>query len=210
MTVYNSPDANLAVWEPYIVDAPGSVAAEQPVNHEVVVERDLRISLRDGTELAAMLWRPAADGAYPVLVERGPHRFEDRTGPAGAYYGARGYAVLSVGLRGCSGSGGEFRGPMPGAALHDGYDTIEWVAAQPWCNGSAGMICGSISGFTQYQTAVEAPPRLQALLVREGVFLPELNRGGAIALLALQSVAVSWTEHQLEHYPPELRPLPNG
>jgi predicted acyl esterase len=56
------------------------------------------------------MWRPARKGRYPVLVERGPHRLEERTGPAGHYHAARGYVVVSVGLRGCSGSGGQFRG----------------------------------------------------------------------------------------------------
>jgi hypothetical protein len=67
------------------------------------------------------------------------------------------------------------------------------------------MICGSISGLTQYQTAVEAPPHLASLLVREGVFrLPTAARAG-IPLLSRQFVAVSWTEHQLEQYAPDRR-----
>ena len=192
-------------WKTYVVDAPRKYITAQPVVHEVIIERGLRIPMRDGTELAAIFWRPRRKGRYPALIERGPHRPEERTGPAGEYYAARGYAVLSVGLRGCSGSEGEFLGPVPGAPIGDGYDTVEWAAIQPWCNGRVGMLCGSISGFTQYQTVVEAPPHLESLLVREGLFGAEMASGGVVPLLALQFVATSWTECQLEHYPPKLR-----
>ncbi len=191
-------------WEAYVVDPPQQRVESKPATYEVVVETGLRIPMYDGTELAATLWRPKQVGRYPALVERAPHRLEERTGPAGAYYAARGYAVLGVGLRGCSGSGGTFTGNIPGTPTGDGYDTIEWTAIQPWCNGQVGMICGSISGFTQYQTAVEAPPHLVSLLVREGPFSGSLGMGGTIPLLMLQAVASSWTENQLEYCPSDL------
>ena len=200
MTTPQSTGRRSETWQSYIVDAPSKGIIIQSARYEVTVERGVRIPMRDGTELAAILWRPKEQGVYPALVERAPHRLEDRTGPAGKYYAERGYAVLGVGLRGCSGSGGEFLGPMPGAHAGDGYDVIEWVAAQAWCNGQVGMLCGSISGFTQYQTAVEAPPHLKALLVREGPFTAEFTVGGLIPLLGLQFTAIAWTEQQLEHY----------
>ncbi len=188
-------------WKKLVVSSPGSHTKAQRPAGEVVIERNLRIPMRDGTELGATLWRPGRKSSYPALVERGPHRLEERTGAAGQYYAARGYCVLSVGLRGCSGSGGEFRGPIPGSPRGDGYDTIEWTAVQDWCNGHVGMLCGSISGLTQYQTVVEAPPHLDALLVREGLF--GLGDASIFSPLVLHFVAASWTENQLEHYPPE-------
>ncbi len=191
-----------APWESLVVAAPKSHSKIQKPTGEFIVERNLRIPMRDSTELGATLWRPKRAGRYPALVERGPHRLDERTGPAGEYYAARGYCVLGVGLRGCSGSGGEMRGPIPGSPQGDGYDTIEWTAVQDWCNGHVGMLCGSISGLTQYQTAVEAPPHLDALLVREGIFGMG-GRRSAFSPLALHFVAASWTENQLEHYPPE-------
>jgi putative CocE/NonD family hydrolase len=195
-----------ATWTDLVVASPASRTQERPPEHEVVVERGLRVPMRDGVELSALLWRPKGRGRYPVLVERDPHRGEWRTGRAGEYCAARGYAVMHVDLRGCGGSGGKFSGPMPGAPAGDGYDTIEWAASQPWSNGRVGMLCGSISGFTQYQTAVEAPPHLRALFVREagGGFGPKMA-GGPYPLQLLQVVAVSWTEHRLEHLPPAER-----
>ncbi|MEZ4681296.1 MAG: CocE/NonD family hydrolase [Caldilineaceae bacterium] len=192
-------------WTQYVTDSPQEHLATQPARHEVVIERGLRIPMRDGTQLSAVLWRPDTAGPFPTLVERGPHRLEERTGPAGEYHAARGYAVLSVGLRGCAGSEGTFTGTIPGSPTGDGYDTIEWITRQPWCNGRIGMICGSISGLTQYQTAVEAPPSLTALLVREGPFqLPNSPQLG-LPLLALQFVTIAWTEHRLAHISPELQ-----
>lgn len=104
-----------AAWRSHVVDPPSKYVTPAPAVHEVVMERGLRIPMRDGTQLSATLWRPKAAGPFPTLVERGPHRLEERTGPAGEYYAARGYAVLSVGLRGCSGSEGTFSGPIPGS-----------------------------------------------------------------------------------------------
>ena len=166
-----------------------------------VVEAGLRVPMADGIQLAAMLWRPKRQGKYPALVERVPYPLQSRTGSAGEYYAARGFAVIGVSLRGRGGSEGKFSGPMPGTPTGDGYATIEWVARQPWCNGRIGMICGSYSGFTQYQTAVEAPPHLDALLVREGVYDAYWYPGGA-GVPWLVGLAANMTRQDLEHYPP--------
>lgn len=191
-------------WEAYVVTPPGDKFTAQPPTHEVVVERGLRIPMRDGTELAAMLWRPEGEGPFPVLVERSPMRLEERSGAAGAYHAARGIAVLSVGLRGCVGSDGEF-GLDLGSPIGDGYDTVEWAAAQSWCDGRVGTICGSISGYTAYQTAVEAPPYLIPLLVREGPIDVTATGSGSRSLLGFQAVSVVWTEHRLDYLTPEER-----
>lgn len=199
-----------ASWEQLISSSPASRTVARPAEDAVVVERGLRVPMRDGTCLGAMLWRPETPGRYPVLVERGPHRLEWRTGPAGAYYAARGYVVVSVNLRGCGESEGTFSGPMPGSPAGDGFDTIEWAARQEWSNGRVGMLCGSVSGFTQYQTALEAPPHLTALLVRQaGGFdlYRAFSPGGALPLAAWQFIAADWTRHNLESVPSERRAI---
>ena len=48
-------------------------------------------------------------------------------------------------------------------AAKDGYDAVEWAAAQPWSNGKVGMIGGSYVGLTQWQAAIEQPPHLVAI-----------------------------------------------
>ena len=188
-----------------VVDPPSKYAGMRPASQAFIVETGIRVPMADGTQLAAMLWRPKRRGRYPVLVERVPYPLASRTGPAGEYYAARGYAVIGVSLRGRGGSEGKFSGPMPGTPPGDGYTTVEWVAQQPWCNGRVGMICGSYSGFTQYQTAVEAPPHLDALLVREGIYDAYWYPGGAAIPGLLMGLATTMTEQNLEHYMPAQR-----
>ena len=186
------------------VDSPREYTDARPASQACVVETGLRVPMADGTQLAAMLWRPKRRGKYPALVERVPYPLESRTGAAGEYYATRGYAVIGVSLRGRGGSEGDFSGPGPGTPTGDGHATIEWVARQPWCNGRIGMICGSYSGFTQYQTAVEAPPHLDALLVREGILDAYPFTGGAVTP-GLAGLAATMTEQDLEHYAPAKR-----
>jgi predicted acyl esterase len=131
------------VWERLVVSSLGARTVARPPEHQVSVETGLRVPMRDGTRLEATLWLSATPGRYPVLVERGPQLLQSRTGPAGEYYAARGYAVLGVNLRGSRESEGDFRGPMPGAPAGDGYDTGEWAAGQEWSNGRVGMLCVS-------------------------------------------------------------------
>jgi len=119
---------------------------------------ELRIPLRDGVKLGADLYRPAGDAACPVLLIRTPY------GKGGSEHefiaGAleRGYAVVVSDVRGRYSSEGDFD-----AYRHeglDGYDTIEWVAAQPWSNGRVATAGLSYPGAVQWLAAVEAPPHL--------------------------------------------------
>lgn len=192
-------------WERLVVESPSARTKARPPEHQVAIVPGLRVPMRDGTELGAMLWRPAALGRYPVLVERAPHRLSARTGPAGEYYAARGYAVLGVNLRGCGASQGEF-GADFGSPAGDGHDTVEWAAAQPWCNGRVGLLCGSISGYTSYQTATEGPPHLTALFVREGPgFGSIFCTGGSFGLLPSQVADMDWLGNRLESLSPAQR-----
>ena len=137
---------------------------------EVEIERQVPVPMRDGTILRADIYRPAASGRFPVVVERVAYELGARVGAYGPYYAQRGYAVVGQNVRGAYASEGELV-PMrdDGSGTHqDGYDTVEWAAAQPWSNGNVGMVDGSYSGFTQYQVAPTRPPHLRALSPREG------------------------------------------
>ena len=134
--------------------------------------KNLEMPMRDGTILRADLTRPEAEGPFPVLVERTPYNKDGASENAVGsprFFASRGYAVAIQDVRGRFASDGDFQ-PFrdDGAGVNrDGYDTVEWFAAQPWCNGSVGMIGGSYSGATQYQAALSRPPHLRALFVRE-------------------------------------------
>ena len=140
--------------------------------HEIVKESNLPIRMRDGTTLYADLTRPDAPGPFPALVERTPYNKDggaENSVGAPEFFARRGYAVLIQDVRGRFTSEGQFY-PFrdDGAGVNrDGFDTVQWMADQPWCDGRVGMIGGSYSGATQYQAALTRPPNLKAIYVRE-------------------------------------------
>jgi putative CocE/NonD family hydrolase len=128
------------------------------------VERDVRVPMRDGVGLRADVWRPAGSGPLPVLVYRTPYDKrkapEDYTTVRRAV--ARGYAVVVQDVRGRYASDGVFD-PYRHEG-RDGYDTIEWAAAQPWSDGRVGTFGLSYPGAVQWLAAVESPPHLLAMV----------------------------------------------
>ena len=128
--------------------------------YEVTVERDVAAKMRDGVTLRADIYRPKADGKFPVLLVRTPY---DKTGDMnfGLRAAARGYVVISQDVRGRFTSEGEWY-PFKNESL-DGYDTVEWAAALPYSNGKVGMFGGSYVGATQYLAAIARPPHLAGI-----------------------------------------------
>ena len=163
-----------------------STAASSP-SFETADEKDVDVPMRDGTVLRANITRPDAPGPFPALVERTPYSKEAGSEVAvnsPEFFARRGYAVVIQDVRGRFASEGDFYPFRDDGAgvLRDGYDTIEWTAAQPWCDGKVGMIGGSYSGATQYRAALSRPPHLQAQFVRESsadYYREWVYRGGA-------------------------------
>ncbi len=120
--------------------------------------------MRDGVVLRADVLRPEAAGRYPVLVYRTPYGKEFALKDYTTFRHAveRGYAVVVQDVRGRYASAGEFR-PYQNEG-HDGYDTIEWAATQPWSNGEVGTFGLSYPGAVQWLAAVENPPHLKAMV----------------------------------------------
>jgi putative CocE/NonD family hydrolase len=133
-------------------------------SYSVKVERDVEIKMRDGIVLRGDLFRPDADGRFPVLLQRTPYR---RAIPWGYNVdfaqraASRGYVVFLQDVRGRYTSDGEWF-PFIHEA-EDGYDTIEWIAAQPYSNGKVGMFGGSYVGATQMLAAIAHPPHLAGI-----------------------------------------------
>ena len=132
---------------------------------------NVAVPMRDGVTLLADVHHPDTDGRYPALVAASPYprQMQDLGAPAGFieagatdFWVSRGYVHVIANIRGTGGSGGTF-GFMDAQERRDMYDLIEWVAAQPWCNGNVGMIGISYFAMTQLEAAVERPPHLKAI-----------------------------------------------
>ena len=140
--------------------------------YDVVVMKNVSVAMRDGTRLCADVYRPARDGAFvaeplPALLERTPYSKDhgDRVELNGLWYAERGYVVAVQDVRGRYRSEGRFG--FLAQEADDGYDTIEWLARQPWCDGKVGTIGLSYAGWTQLAAAALGPPHLAAMWVDE-------------------------------------------
>lgn len=126
----------------------------------VKIEHAVMVAMRDGIKLAADVYRPNAEGKFPVILERTPYGRENAL--EANSYAKRGYVFVAQDVRGRFGSEGEFH-PFVQEAT-DGYDTVEWCAAQPWSTGDVGMIGGSYLGFVQWAAAREGSKHLKCLI----------------------------------------------
>ena len=128
------------------------------------IDLDVPMTTRDGVTLRADVFRPEDGEKHPAIVIRTPYnkRFMHNSEYLSPFHAAvAGYAVIIQDTRGRFSSEGEFLPGMPEGP--DGYDTVEWVATEPWCDGNVGMAGGSYLGRIQWQTAIEAPPHLKAI-----------------------------------------------
>src|SRR5579862_449353 len=143
----------------------------------VEVRRDVRIPVRDGLRLSANLWLPVARSAaagggevprVPAILEMIPYRKDDWRWASdearGQWLAARGYAFCRLDIRGTGSSPGIALGEYTVDETNDGYDAVEWLAAQPWSNGAVGMWGISWGGFSAIQVALLRPPHLRAIV----------------------------------------------
>jgi hypothetical protein len=131
---------------------------------DFIRESDVAVPMRDGVVLRADVWRPRGPGPFPTLVYRTPYNRREAVESYTTFRSAveRGYAVVIQDVRGRYGSGGEYVAYQNEG--RDGYDTIEWAAAQPWSDGKVGTFGLSYPGAVQWLAAVEAPPHLVAMV----------------------------------------------
>ena len=135
-----------------------------PESSSIRVESNVPVPMRDGTVLNADVYAPAGSGPFPVLLQRTPY---DKTTPLtmgmlDPLKAARhGFAVVIQDTRGRHTSQGEFYAFLDD--IDDGYDTVEWAAAQPWSSGKVGMYGCSYVGATQWLAAMATPPHLTAM-----------------------------------------------
>ena len=175
--MYVNPDsvrtAYPAAWPQYPHDDPPRTPEQSLPRYSIFAEQDVRIPMRDSVRLAADVFRPWAPGEkFPALIAWSPYtRHLQRTNtPFGSneaglteFWVPRGYAHVVVDVRGSNDSEGawDFYGPTE---QEDLFETIEWAAAQPWCNGKVGMVGCSYFGRSQILVAGRhRPPSLKAI-----------------------------------------------
>ncbi len=144
----------------------------QPI-HRVERRLDVRVPVSDGLELSANLWLPVPppdrpEERFPAVLEMIPYRKDDWRANGdearGRYLAQRGFALCRLDVRGTGSSPGVALDEYTARETQDGYDAVEWLAAQPWCNGNVGMWGISYGGFTAIQVAALRPPALKAIV----------------------------------------------
>ncbi len=162
----------------------------------ILVEKNIMVPMRDGVKLATDVYRPHAEGPFPVLLARLPYNKEPLGGLAQATIDAvravqQGYVVVVQDCRGRFASEGEFS-PLVDEAS-DGVDTIDWIIQQSWASGQVGMVGGSYLGSTQWLLAKEHPEALRAIapVVTTANYYqaPFRHQGGVLDL----GCALSWS-----------------
>jgi putative CocE/NonD family hydrolase len=131
---------------------------------------DMGIPLSDGCRLSARIWRPTDSDSNPVpaILEYLPYRKRDGTCARDAlthpYFARRGYAAIRVDMRGNGDSDGLMEDEYTEQELADAVEVIHWLAAQPWCSGTVGMMGISWGGFNSLQVAALQPDPLKAII----------------------------------------------
>jgi putative CocE/NonD family hydrolase len=136
--------------------------AQAPDAAKMEFQWGVKIPMRDGVRLNATVYTPKGQEApAPCIFTLTPYisqSYHDR----GVYFAARGLPFLTVDVRGRGNSEGVFR-PMIQEA-QDGHDVVEWLAAQPYCNGKVATWGGSYAGYNQWALAKERPAHLATIV----------------------------------------------
>jgi uncharacterized protein len=151
--------------------------ARNPQQTDVRMQWGVKIPLRDGIHLNAILYLPRGQSVpAPCIVTLTPYT-ADSAHEIGVSLAAHGFPFMVVDVRGRGNSEGVFRPFVQESS--DGYDVVEWLARQPYCNGRVAMRGGSYLGYVQWATAKELPPHLATIVPvaapRLGVDFPGRN-----------------------------------
>lgn len=173
-------------YEGLFVDPVDAYKELSPSIYRAKTVSGVRMKMRDGVQLVADIVMPDTVGKWPVLLMRTPYgRAVQMIGGRAEWWAKRGYAVVVQDSRGRHDSEGAWDPFM--YERKDGYDTIDWISKQPWCDGNVGMIGASYGGGVQWQAAVERHPALKCIVPQVSPPDPMFNLPydyGVVALLA--------------------------
>jgi len=154
------------------------------VSNDIRIERHKAVKMSDGVTLYADVYLPAAPGKYPTIVSSTPYGVQrDGAHEMFVKLAQHGYAVVFFDVRGRYESEGKWE-PFRNEAK-DGYESIEWAAAQPFSNGMVATNGGSYVGHNQWAAASQAPPHLVAAfpsLASTNIYANWITMGGAFRL----------------------------
>lgn len=157
-----------------------------PLACDMILDKDVPIELRDGIVVFADVIRPVGEEPVPAILAYSPYGkhidslhlpwgvrddtlsgLQKQEGPDPGFWVPRGYAVVQPDARGVYYCGGENRS-FGSSEARDGYDMVEWTAAQSWCSGKVGMSGNSYLAVAQFLVASLNPPHLAAIAPWEG------------------------------------------
>jgi uncharacterized protein len=124
--------------------------------------REELVPMRDGVKLSTIIYLPEGSGPWPVVLVRTPYGKQSQARSNGEWT-KNGFAFVVQDVRGTFKSEGKYRPFVDDQS--DGYDTVEWLAKQPWSNGKVGMYGASAMGITANEAAMANPPHLVAAFV---------------------------------------------
>ena len=148
---------------------------------EVRATRGHKAAMRDGVKLSVDAFQPKAEGKFPAILIITPYSNNPGFAKRGTWFAQRGYVVAVADSRGRFDSEGTWD-PFDPKHKTDGYDLVEWLAHQPWCDGHVGMMGLSYMGWAQWWTASQAPPSLKCIVPPDAMFNTPYQNG----------VLVSW------------------
>jgi uncharacterized protein len=152
-----------------------------------VPSETIMLAMRDGTHLATDIYLAPERGSHPVILSRTPYNKAGLAG-IGVEGAKRGYVVVAQDTRGRFGSEGE---NLPFSRdVADGFDTIEWVAKQPWCNGRIGTWGGSAVAITQFQMMASGTDKISAQHLTVGA--PNLYEVAYVGGVFRKSLVEDW------------------
>jgi predicted acyl esterase len=189
-------------------------SVSQP-RHEIVIEKDVEVPVRDGARLRADVFRPKSGGRFPVIVNLGsyqkdklwvpPADLEEKPNPYmnwetvnPLWWVPRGYVALRVDGRGSGKSPGR-TDPWSPSEARDFYDAIEWAAKQPWSNGRVGLNGISYYAMTQWLVASLRPPSLKAMIPWEGAADMYRDFGYHGGIFSFGFATNWWNNHMAHH-----------
>jgi len=136
--------------------------AVSPPRFTAKVEKNVWVPMRDGVRLQADVYRPEAEGRFPVILQRTVYDRSEFGDADGMFYAQRGYVYVTQHARGRGGSEGNFVPTLNEA--EDGYDTVRWCGTQPWSSGRVGMVGASYNGFCAWMAAKSQPKWLKTII----------------------------------------------